>query len=186
MHYIDIHLRPDPECPTYQLMDVLYNKLHKLFVQAQSTAIGVSFPGYSRSPRTLGNTLRLIGPEAELMGLLTHNWLTGMRDHTDVTPVASVPRDTSHRTLRRIQAKSSPARLRRRQARRHGLTEQQILQRVPDSAVETLDLPFVTLRSASTGQRFPLFLRLGPLVQTPEAGPFNTYGLSQTATIPWF
>lgn len=186
MHYMDIHLRPDPEFPSHQLMGALYAKLHKALAQIQNTAIGVSFPGYTQSPRTVGGTLRLVGPEAELTGLLAHNWLTGMRDHTTLTPVAPVPRDAPHRTLRRVQAKSSPARLRRRQMRRHGLTDTQTLERVPDSAVEVLDLPFVMLRSTSTGQRFPLFLRLGPLVPAPQAGVFNTYGLSHSATVPWF
>jgi CRISPR-associated endonuclease Csy4 len=41
------------------------------------------------------------------------------------------------------------------------------------------------LHSQSTGQPFRLFLDHRPC-DTASAGPFNTYGLSTTATIPWF
>ncbi|NEX23062.1 type I-F CRISPR-associated endoribonuclease Cas6/Csy4 [Thiorhodococcus mannitoliphagus] len=183
--YIDIHLRPDPEFPAYQLMAALYAKLHRVLAQVQSNTIGVSFPGYRESPPTLGNRLRLLGPEADLSRLMEHPWLKGMRDHTEVARIAQVPVNAEHRSLRRVQAKSSPERLRRRQMRRHGLTEQQARERVPDLAAEMLQLPFVTLASVSTGQSFRLFLRLGPPTAA-QAGPFNTYGLSCTATTPWF
>lgn len=184
-HYIDIHLRPDPEFPVHQLMAALYAKLHRLLVKVQASTIGVSFPGYKTVPATLGQTLRLVGPKADLTRLMELDWLKGMRDHTKIMPVAAVPADAAQRSLRRMQAKSSPERLRRRQMRRHGLTEEQARERVPDSAAELLNLPFVTLTSASTGQTFQLFLQLGPVVNA-QAGTFNAYGLSTSATTPWF
>jgi len=70
--------------------------------------------------------------------------------------------------------------------KRHGLDETQARERIPDSAAETLHLPFVQLRSGSTGQTFRLFLCLGPAQPTPVSGEFNAYGLSQNATVPWF
>ncbi|WP_152482130.1 type I-F CRISPR-associated endoribonuclease Cas6/Csy4, partial [Dickeya sp. DW 0440] len=36
------------------------------------------------------------------------------------------------------------------------------------------------------GQPFLLFVEHGPLQDTPVAGVFSSYGLSATATIPWF
>ena len=117
---------------------------------------------------------------------MAHDWLKSMRDHTEVAPVTAVPADAVQRCLRRVQAKSSPERLRRRQMRRHGLTEAQARERVPDSAAEWLHLPFVMLTSASTGQVFRLFLRLGPTVLSAQAGVFNAYGLSSSATTSWF
>lgn len=185
-HYIDIHLRPDPEFPAHQLMGALYAKVHRLLAKVQASTIGVSFPGYKTVPATLGHTLRLVGPKADLAGLMEHDWLKGMRDHTEVMQVAAVPADAVQRILRRVQAKSSPERLRRRQMRRHGLTEEQAQERVPDSAAELLNLPFVVFTSASTGQTFRLYLRLGPAVGNAQAGTFNAYGLSASATTPWF
>jgi len=185
--YIDIHLRPDPEFPAHQLMAALYAKLHRGLTQLQLTSVGVSFPGYQEKPPTLGQTLRLIGPEHDLARLMAQAWLQGMRDLVEVKDLAPVPKDAVHRSLRRVQAKSSPERLRRRQMRRHALSEDQARTRVPDTAAEVLRLPFVTLRSASNGQTFPLFLQLGPPVPIiPPKGDFNAYGLSSTATVPWF
>lgn len=184
-HYIDIHLLPDPEFTPHQLMAALFGKLHRWLAQVQSRQIAVSFPGYAESPATLGRTLRLIGTAAELTRLMEHNWLQGMHDHSDVRPMAAVPAEASQRPLRRVQAKSSPDRLRRRQMRRHNLTPEQALEQIPDSCAETLRLPFLSLSSGSTGQRFKLFLRLGPC-QAAQEGDFNGYGLSGTATIPWF
>ncbi|MCA6215898.1 type I-F CRISPR-associated endoribonuclease Cas6/Csy4 [Ideonella sp. B7] len=185
-HYIDIHLRPDPEFAPHQLMAALFAKLHRWLALTQSQHIAVSFPGYGESPATLGSTLRMMGPTTELTRLMEHDWLQGMHDHVDVRPLAPVPAQALQRTLRRVQAKSSPERLRRRQMRRHHLTPEQAQERVPDSCAETLRLPFLTLASASTGQRFKLFLRLGPPCDATQAGNFNSYGLSSTATIPWF
>lgn len=186
-HYIDIHLRSDPEFPVHQLMAALYTKLHRGLVQLQLSSVGVSFPGYQEKPPSLGQTLRLVGPENDLERLMARAWLQGMRDHVEAKDIAPVPKDAVHRSLRRVQAKSSPGRMRRRQMRRHGLSEDQARARVPDTAAEVLRLPFVTLKSASTGQTFPLFLQLSPPV--PAAQPkahFNAYGLSNTAAVPWF
>ena len=58
-HYIDIHLRPDPEFPAHQLMAALFAKLHRALAKAQAGTIAVSFPGYRTVPTTLGDTLRL-------------------------------------------------------------------------------------------------------------------------------
>lgn len=186
VHYIDIKLLPDPEIPAHQLMAALYAKLHRALVQLQSTTIAVSFPGYKAVPTTLGATVRLIGAEIDLARLMGQGWTKGLHDHMEVMPVDSVPANTKHRSLRRVQAKSSPERLRRRHMRRHGLTGDQAKERVPDSTAELLHLPFLVMASTSTRQTFPIFLRLGPVEPTARAGAFNAYGLSTTATIPWF
>ena len=184
-HYIDIHLRRDPEFSAQHLLAALYAKLHRALVQLKSDNIGVSFPALNSGPR-LGEQLRLFGPVAALDKLVSQDWLTGMRDHVTVGNLVPVPTLVQHRPLRRVQAKSSPERLRRRQMKRHGLTEAQARAQIPDSVVERLDLPFVQLTSASTGQPFRLYLRLGPPQSAMTTGHFNAYGLSATATTPCF
>ncbi|WP_396269569.1 type I-F CRISPR-associated endoribonuclease Cas6/Csy4 [Ideonella sp.] len=185
-HYLDIHLRPDPEFPASQLLAALYAKLHRALVQLHSEDLAVSFPGYSDKPLGLGQTLRVLGTAERLRQLMALPWLSGMTDHVQVSATATVPADVVHRQLSRVQAKSSPERLRRRQMKRHGLTAEQARERIPDSAAESLKLPFLPVRSASTGQSFMLFLRLGPPCSAAAAGGFNAYGLSTTATTPWF
>jgi CRISPR-associated endonuclease Csy4 len=134
----------------------------------------------------LGQVLRLHGTSLALHKLLTTDWLTGMRDHVACGAVLAVPPDARHRVVSRVQAKSSPERLRRRQMRRHGLTAEQAQERIPDNAAEMLNLPFLTLRSQSTGQTFRLFIRLGPEQPTAVPGDFGAYGLSPQTTVPWF
>lgn len=184
-HYLDIHLLPDPEFPAGQLMNALFAKLHRVLVQLGSDSIGVSFPG-ARSAAGLGNHLRLHGCQAALNELMALPWLTGMRDHVRIAEPAPVPADAQHCRVRRVQADSNPERLRRRAMKRHGLTEEQARERIPDAAVKWLRLPYLQLRSQSTGQPFRLFIEQGPPGHEPTAGKFNAYGLSQQATVPWF
>ena len=184
--YINIQLRPDPEIAAHQLLGALYARLHRALVSQRSTGVAVSFPGYKTQPLSLGTCLRLLGSRVALEELTQNDWLSGMRDHVAVSAPAPVPADAAHRAMRRVQAKSSPERLRRRLIKRHGLDAQQANERIPDSAAEMLHLPFVQLRSNSTGQTFRLFLRLGKAQATPLQGKFNAYGLSPSATTPWF
>ena len=185
-HYIDIRLRPDPELASHHILAALYTRLHHALVNLQATDIAVVFPRYDIDQYTLGNHLRLCGPEAALVQLLATQWLHGIHDHVSVTALRAVPAHVTHRTLRRLQVKSNPERLRRRLMKRHTLTEVQARERISDRVAQRTSLPFVALRSASSGQLFRLFLELGPEEPQPCTGSFNTYGLSATATIPWF
>ncbi|MEX8505890.1 type I-F CRISPR-associated endoribonuclease Cas6/Csy4 [Leptothrix ochracea] len=185
-HHVDLDLLADPEFAPHQLMNALFAKLHRALVAQGSTDIGVSFPGVEPKAPHLGHRLRLHGNQAALKALMTTSWLTGMRDHVEQGAVTAVPTDAKHRVVRRVQVQSNPERLRRRLMRRQGLDPQAALARIPDAAAEWLDLPYVTLRSTSTGQSFPLYIDHGPLLPSPLPGPFNAYGLSPTATVPWF
>ena len=185
-HYIDLRLLSDPEVSQPHLMGALFSKLHRALVAQRSQHIGISFPAVQTEPPWLGDCLRLHGDQAALAELMALNWLTGMRDHVHATAVLAVPPEASFRVVSRVQAKSNPERLRRRQMRRHGLDAAQALVRVPDTAAERLDLPYVQLRSQSTKQSFRLFIRHGALLETVTPGTFGAYGLSATATIPWF
>jgi CRISPR-associated endonuclease Csy4 len=182
--YLDLTLRADPEFPQSQLLNALYAKLHRGLVSTHSNAIAMVFP--KTSAKSLGSCLRLFGTKAVLEAFMAQPWLTGMRDHLLITDVLAIPADAKHRRVQRVQAKSNPERLRRRHMKRHGLSAEAARAKIPDTVAQSLNEPFLQLSSASTGQRFRLFLRLGPIVAHPETGVFNTYGLSQTATVPWF
>ena len=185
-HYADIAVQPDPEFPAHQLMNALYAKLHRALVAQSCTGIGVSFPGSDAQAPYLGTCLRLHGRRAALSALLESDWLAGMRDHVALTPPAPVPDSAQHRVVKRVQVKSSPERLRRRLMRRHDLAEQEARQRIPDEVACLARLPFLQLRSTSTGQTFKLFIDHGLVQKDAVSGNFNAYGLSQQATIPWF
>lgn len=184
--YLEIRLLPDPEFSVSFLMGALYGKLHRALVTAQSNDIGVSFPGYSQSPRGVGDRLRLHGTEETLSQLMTQNWLKGMMDHIHCSDILPVPASAKHRTVSRRQFKTSSERLRRRRMQRKGENYEQAAEAIPSSVERKPDLPYVHLRSKSTEQNFTLFIEQGELREQPSNGAFNTYGLSRQATIPWF
>lgn len=185
-HYIDIQLLPDPEFSPAHLLSALVAKLHRALVAQGTNDIAIAFPKYQLQPRSLGQVLRLLGTATSLQTLLETDWLRGMRDHTELTSIASVPAGAEQRHFTRRQFKTNAERLRRRRIKRKGETAEQAAIAIPDSVERQPDLPFVHLRSSSTGQPFQLFLALSAPVSAPVNGPFNQYGLSTTATIPWF
>ncbi|SEK39489.1 type I-F CRISPR-associated endoribonuclease Cas6/Csy4 [Nitrosovibrio tenuis] len=185
-HHIDIDVRPDPEFPAHQLMGALYAKLHRALVARNSNCIGVSFPGFNSRAPHLGTRLRLHGNLATLSALMASDWITGMRDHVTLIPPTRAPENAKHCVVRRVQVKSSPERLRRRLMRRHDLDVEEAHRRISDEVARLADLPYVQLRSTSSGQSFRLFIEHGPAQSHAVAGNFNAYGLSQVATIPWF
>ncbi|MGE4069538.1 MAG: type I-F CRISPR-associated endoribonuclease Cas6/Csy4 [Lysobacterales bacterium] len=185
-HYFDIRLRPDPEFPAYQLMDALFAKLHRVLAEQQRTDIGISFPQVQTRPPKLGEVLRLHGGDAALEALSEGPWMGGMRQMVEIAAIAAAPIVAAHRRVIRVQAKSSPERLRRRLMRRKQISAEEACVQIPDTAAERVNLPFVEIASRSTGQRFRLFLHHGPIQTQPVSGTFNSYGLSQIATIPWF
>jgi len=185
-HYLDIQLLPDPEFTEPILMGALYSKFHRALVTLEATDIGISFPKYQRKPKTLGTILRVHGKRAALDQLQAVDWLKGMRDHTAVTNIQAIPATSCHYSVTRRQYKTNAERLRRRRMKRKGESYEQVVQAIPDTIVRKPDLPFLTLRSSSTGQTFCLFIEQGASQEKPVDGVFNSYGLGIGATVPCF
>jgi CRISPR-associated endonuclease Csy4 len=204
-HYIDLRIHPDPEFSVTLIMNVVFQKLHLALVDLRSKDIGISFPEFRDQPPTLGACLRLHASANRLRTVLKHPRLAGLKDYLEIGQAAPVPAQVRYRVVSRVQAKSSPERLLRRQMRRHGyasaeearkaaiasalarhvgMSQSEAVQHV--DRVRTLALPYVDLHSQSTAQFFRLFIQHGVVQDTPVAGDFNAYGLSTNATIPWF
>ncbi|WP_288132655.1 type I-F CRISPR-associated endoribonuclease Cas6/Csy4 [Microbulbifer sp.] len=185
-HYLDIHIRPDLEFSGPVLMGALLSKFHRVLVEMKVYEIGISFPEYQLHPRSLGEHLRLHGNEQHLRGLMERRWLKGMSDHIELSMIQCVPSSVEYRVVRRRQYKTNVDRLRRRRMKRKGEGYAQAVAAIPDYVQRTPELPFFSLLSQSTGQRFSLFIEQGELRTAPTHGKFNLYGLSTEATIPWF
>jgi CRISPR-associated endonuclease Csy4 len=183
--YIDLRLKPDPEFPATTLMSALFSKLHRGLATYGRGDVGISFPD-AADKRSLGCRLRLHGNAAALHQLVLIDWLRGMRDHVAISEIMPVPTEAKPWRVRRVQAKSNPERLRRRLMARKGLDHESACQLIPDSRAEMLDLPYVVLSSATTGQRFRLFIEQLPVPEKVVSGSFNAYGISTSATVPWF
>ncbi len=181
--YQDIRLLPDPEFGTELLMAALFAKLHRALGQHAAGLIGVSFP---RAGKTPGDTLRLHGAAEALAALNQHPWRKGVNDHIESSEIKAVPSGAKYRTVSRVQIKSNAERLRRRSVKKGWLTEEQALERIPDGQEKSCNLPFIPVKSLSTGESFRLFIRQGELRDSPTAGSFGSYGLSASTTVPWF
>lgn len=170
------------------LMSAVYNKLHRVLCDFQATDLGVSFPAHNHGvrARTLGDHLRLHGTHARLEQLMGAEWLTGMRDHTQVSELLAVPASAQYFNVARKQFNTgSPSRA-KRYAKRHNISEDEARQIYTKLAARRIELPFVQINSRSTQQRFSLFIEHGKPQEKPVEGSFNHYGLSPNATVPWF
>lgn len=83
----------------------------------------------------------------------------------------------------RKQFKTNPERLARRRAKRHNESFEQVLAHYK-SMNEPEYIPFIQAKSLSSNTCFPLFIEKN-VIQMVQ-GEFNCYGLSKTATVPWF
>jgi CRISPR-associated endonuclease Csy4 len=182
-HYLEIRVLPDPEFTTVALLEALFAKLHRALGRAGQGKIGVSFPN---AGKTLGDRLRLHGTLAMLTALEAEQWRKGLRDYSECSEILPVPANVKHRRVQRVQIKSNAERLRRRSVRKGWLTEDEARERIPTDKECRSSLPFIRLKSLSTAQPFLLFIKQGALRDAPESGEFSAYGLSSTATIPWF
>ena len=183
-HYQDIHLLPDEETGVPVLMSMLFGRFHAALVQLHCTSIGISFPEVER---TLGGCMRLHGLQAALSQLDGLSWFGPLASHLCKGDILPVPEKVQgYRTVSRKQFKSNSERLRRRLVRRHHLSPKEAALRIPDHLAHMTNLPFLQVKSSSTGQRFRLFIEHGHLQGQSCPGNFSLYGLSATTTIPWF
>ncbi|MCK9505365.1 MAG: type I-F CRISPR-associated endoribonuclease Cas6/Csy4 [Porticoccaceae bacterium] len=181
-HYNDILLLPDPEFPATLLMNAVYSKLHKVLVDLKSTSIGVSFP---KCKKTLGNLLRLHGSDKDLEQLWQSDWLGGMRGYCEVGEILQVPEGARHRRVGRVQTNMSQAKL-NRLLKRGSITEAEAEQYLEKMGRQQFKGPYLELQSGSNGHKHRRYVELGELIDQPLEGGFDQFGLSKTATVPWF
>lgn len=182
-YYVNIRIFPNIEFSDSILMNEIFSHLHNALVASGQCDIGVSFPNVDK---TLGDILRLHGNKPSLEILLAMPWISRLIDYIEVSGITKIPANVNYRIVKRIQAKSSIERLIRRSVQKGWLTEEEAVRRVANGSEKKLSLPYLSIKSLSTGQKFRLFIEHGPVVASPSLGTFNAYGLSSNATIPWF
>ena len=184
-HYVDIQVLHDPEFLETTLMNELFSKLHRALGKHGQGKIGVSFPDHGKTSKTLGARIRLHGSKEVLEEFMQTQWITGMTDYCRVSAVRPVPPQTSFCTVRRVQVKSAYNK-RKRSVAKGWLDESEAQKRIPDSQQRMLDLPYAQLRSLSNGSMMRVYIEHSKPVQQSVTGSFSAYGLSSTATVPWF
>jgi len=181
-HYIDILIKPDAEMRENLLLNKVYSKLHKALVGLKSSDIGVSFPQYEI---ILGKVLRLHGSEVKLSGLQETDWLGGLNGYCNVSGIELAPSGASYRTVSRIQSNMTEAKL-RRLIKRGSISDSELKSYKAKMFTKGLDNPYLELESSSNGHNHRRYIQFGELIGEPVEGLFDQFGLSKTATIPWF
>ena len=180
--YIDISLRPKSGMQVYLLMNQVYSKLHKALFVMVASEIGVSFPNYQSN---LGSVLRLHSDKAALVGLQSLDWLSGLQIYCHVSLIKDVPKKCKYRVVSRIQNNMSKAKL-RRLIKRGSISEHEILAYKSQMQSTVMNYPFVELKSMSNGQKHRRYIKLSSLYDNEVKGKFDSFGLSKSATVPWF
>jgi len=181
-HYLDILLKPDAEMAVNRLLNIVYTKLHKALYDLKSTSIGISFPKYEV---TLGNVLRIHGDKSNISDLQGLSWIGGMSGYCVVSEINPVPEDVKFRMISRKQSNMSPAKM-RRLLKRGSITEDEVKAYKAKMFTKGLDDPYLELVSGSNGHKHRRYIEFGDLVDEPVPGEFDQFGLSKTATVPWF
>ncbi len=181
-YYLDIKIVPDEEVPTYFIRNKVYSKLHKALFTLKAIDIGVSFPLYKVK---LGNVIRIHGTENGLIKLQNTKWLGGLVGYCDVSTVQTIPDKVVYRTISRKQANMTEAKLRRLLAR-DSITQDEIKGYKAKMFAQGLDNPYLELESTSNGHKHRRYLVFGRLTKERSLGTFDFFGLSKTASIPWF
>ncbi|MEO0442773.1 MAG: type I-F CRISPR-associated endoribonuclease Cas6/Csy4 [Pseudomonadota bacterium] len=181
-YFIDITVLPDPEFKATVLINALYAKCHRALGQLGKGDVGVSFPEHHEN---LGKVLRLHSTQNRLEQLMHKNWIKGLNDYTTTTAISPVPTIIHYRTVSRVQTKSAHSK-RKRPVSKGWLSEAQANAKFPDSDKHKLTLPYAQLTSLSNQSIYRVYIKHGELQQHATKGLFNSYGLSQQATIPWF
>lgn len=192
-HYLEITLIEHSDLGAYGLWQKLYNQLHIALVDLNNTsgvALGISLPEYRYDADKggfLGNKLRVFAPnEAILQQLDLSQSLKQLTDYLHLTGVREVPttKITGYAQYRRRHVKGSVEKLARRHAKRNNVSMDVALAHYQGKAF-TCDLPFVQLKSSTTGASFRLFVE--KVIQSEAIeGKFGSYGLSDLATVPVF
>jgi CRISPR-associated endonuclease Csy4 len=185
-HYVDIKVLNSAEISRFTVMNTLFEKFHKSLVDEGVNTVGASFPLLNNEHQDLGRILRLHGLLEDINKIVENRHLISMGDYTSWSEITEVPADSGYRIVRRVQSKSNVERLRRRAMKRHGITMEEAEMRIPADSAKFMNLPFLTITSCSSGQRFRLYIDHGEVLEKPVNGYFGCYGFSREASVPWF
>jgi len=191
-NYINIQIKPDAEKRENILLNEAFTKLHKALHELKQTSIGVSFPNYKLK---LGDVIRLHGDKVSLQTLQQSNWLGGLAGYCEASNILPMPEKiVGYRTVSRKQPTMTLKKLKKRVSyqKENGTlkTDEDVRtyerQYKEKMYASSLDNPYLELQSASNGNLYRVFIEISEAQDKSSIGDFNYFGLSKTATIPWF
>ena len=204
-YYIDIILLPDAEASLGFLWQKVFQQVHIALVDnkvgANESAIALSIPDYKpiepkekRFP--LGNKLRLLAEaEATLRAIDINKWLKRLSDYCHIEPIKAVPTNIrQYAQFKRKQVKSIERKAKRRAEHLNKPYAEVLAYLIKEGRSDKkCTLPFINVESQDTKKlveqgvscQFSLFIECS-FFAVPTSGKFDCYGLSKTATVPWF
>lgn len=183
-HYIDIFIKPNADGREREskLLNLAYTDFHKTLVKLKTEKIGASFPDYDLK---LGCRLRIHGKKIHLMELISFDWINKLGASYEISEITNIPNTVKYRSISRIRTNMSKSKLERLK-KRGSITHDEERNYKAKMFSQGLTEPYLDLLSGSTGHMHRRFLHFGSLVDSEIIGKFDSYGLSKTATIPWF
>lgn len=180
--YIELQLKPDAEMREAELSSKVFTKFHKALVKLSTNSVGISFP---KVHLKLGIVFRIHGQASLLNDLQGLEWLGPMSGYCRVSDILTVPENAQYRVISEKRSNLSKAKLRRLIAR--GSIDKEGEKRYKVKMLsQGFDNPYLDLFSSSTEQVHRKFFEFSDIKAEPIDGVFDSYGLSKTATVPWF
>ena len=198
-YYLDITLLPNAEANLGFLWQKIFQQVHIALVDNKvgdnGSAIALSVVDYGDKDFPLGSKLRLLaGSEDALVKLDIQQWLKRLSDYCHIQPIKNVPDDIKqYARFKRKPVKSIEKKARTRAEHLNKPYAEVLAYLIKEGRSAECKLPFITVESQDTKKRvekgvssqFLLFIDLS-LFEIPASGKFDCYGLSKTATVPWF
>lgn len=198
-HYFDITLLPDAEANLGFLWQKVFQQVHIALVDNKvgdnESAIALSIVNYGGKDFPLGDKLRLLAKNEEaLQKLDIGHWLNRLSDYCHIKPIKPVPANvTKYACFKRKSVKSIEKKAQRRAKHLNIPYGEVLAYLLKEGRSDKCKLPYINVESQNTKKRverdvscqFSLFIEQA-FFEAPASGKFDCYGLSKTATVPWF
>ena len=204
-YYLDITLLPDAEANLGFLWQKVFQQVHIALVDNKvadnESAVAISVVGYGHATEEIdnafpmGSKLRLLAAKEDILQQLNmQSWLTRLSDYCHISSIKLVPANVKqHARFSRKNVKSIEKKAQRRAAHLGKPYDEVLTYLIEEGKSKPSRLPFVNVESQNTkklaelgvSSKFLLFIEQA-IFDEARNGKFDCYGLSKTATVPWF
>jgi CRISPR-associated endonuclease Csy4 len=198
-YYLDITLLPDAEANLGFLWQKVFQQVHIALVDNKvadnESAVALCVVGYGDKTFPLGNKLRLLAASEDILQKLDiHRWLNRLSDYCHISSIKTVPAEVKqYARFNRKNVKSIEKKAQRRAVHLAKPYDEVLAYLIEEGQSKECKLPFINVESQESKKRsqkgvscqFLLFIEQG-LFDDAVNGKFDCYGLSKTATVPWF
>jgi CRISPR-associated endonuclease Csy4 len=164
-------------------------------VANNESAVALSVVGYGDKAFPLGNKLRLLAASGDILQKLDiQRWLNRLSDYCHISSIKTVPADIKqYARFNRKNVKSIEKKAQRRALHLDKPHDEVLAFLIEEGKSKASKLPFINVESqeskkqAAQGMSCQFLLFIEQAISDEAVnGKFDCYGLSKTATVPWF